>query len=364
LWSESDNEVDDSLPSPLPRLFSKSGDNSATESPTSAVVHSEAEEKEVAAVASIAAGFAAAATASPVRAGYTAAVAASPVQSLHDMSVNKLQADLHFVCTKEAKQESLPTSIVISEGLCNTFLSASVRLSSPKKPISVAISHETNTSVRKGQENPYDDACLLTLPLCTDGSKHDAIDQSMLNVENGFMNKGTNQQNLEEPETPVHNSLLNINSSFGFSVSKFQGNDTRNGTGVFLGGRLSNDATVAFGGIYPPMKGARTSSRIRLQENADDTQMERAQKLAEAKDVVSSLCTSLTKDKGLAAGTPQPSKFSLCSISDDIIISRAEKIGVPLGSSPSMVTKLVKNIKGSENTRTLIMLSKNLAENI
>jgi hypothetical protein len=176
------------------------------------------------------------------------------------------------------------------------------------------------------------------------------------------MNKGTNQQNLEEPETPVHNSLLNINSSFGFSVSKFQGNETRNGTGVFLGGRLSNDAAVAFGGISPPTKGARTSSRIRLQENADDTQMERAQKFAKAKDVVSSLCTSLTKDKGLAAGTPQPSKFSLCSISDDIIISRAEKIGVSFGSSPSMVSKLVKNIKDSDNTRTLIMLSKNLAE--
>jgi hypothetical protein len=131
-----------------------------------------------------------------------------------------------------------------------------------------------------------------------------------------------------------------------------------------LGGRLSNDAAVAFGGISPPTKGARTSSRIRLQENADDTQMERAQKLAKAKDVVSSLCTSLTKDKGLAAGTPQPSKFSLCSISDDIIISRAEKIGVSFGSSPSMVSKLVKNIKDSDNTRTLIMLSKNLDEKI
>jgi hypothetical protein len=244
LWSESDNEVDDSLPSPLSRLFSKSRDNSAPESPTTVVVHSEAE-KEVVAVASVAAGFAAAAAASPARAGYSAAIAASPVQSLHEMSVNKLQADVHFVRTKEAEQESLPASTVILE----------------------------------------------------DGLKHDAINQSMLTVENGFMNKG---------------------------------NDTRNGTGVFLGGRLSNDAAVAFGGISPPTKGARTSSRIRLQKNADDTQMERAQKLAKAKDVVSSLCTSLTKDKGLAAGTPQPSKFSLCSISDDIIISRAEKIGVSL----------------------------------
>ncbi|KAM0837823.1 hypothetical protein ACQ4PT_061373 [Festuca glaucescens] len=74
-----------------------------------------------------------------------------------------------------------------------------------------------------------------------------------------------------------------------------QGNINRCGTGVFLGGRLSNDEVVDFGGISPPVKGARSSGRIRLQENADDTQMERAQKLAKAKDVASSSCIPRSK---------------------------------------------------------------------
>ncbi|XP_051190784.2 uncharacterized protein [Lolium perenne] len=58
----------------------------------------------------------------------------------------------------------------------------------------------------------------------------------------------------------------------------------RAGTGVFLGGRLSVDEVVAYGGVSPPMVGSRSSKRILHQSNADATQMERAQQLAKAKE--------------------------------------------------------------------------------
>jgi hypothetical protein len=55
---------------------------------------------------------------------------------------------------------------------------------------------------------------------------------------------------------------------------------------------------------------------------------------------------------------------SLQSLSHDIIISRATKLGVSLGSSSTMVSNLIKNIKDNDNIRTIIMLSKNLEEKI
>ncbi|KAM0873908.1 hypothetical protein ACQ4PT_037759 [Festuca glaucescens] len=63
---------------------------------------------------------------------------------------------------------------------------------------------------------------------------------------------------------------------------------TRAGTGVFLGGRLSVDKVVDFGGISPPSVGARLSQPIKHQRDADATQMERAQNLAKAKDTPNS----------------------------------------------------------------------------
>ncbi|KAK1612226.1 hypothetical protein QYE76_035899 [Lolium multiflorum] len=64
-----------------------------------------------------------------------------------------------------------------------------------------------------------------------------------------------------------------------------QGLHGKVGTGVFLGGRCSMEDVVKFGGISPPSKDLRSSERIRVQHNADDSQMARAQQLAQAKNV-------------------------------------------------------------------------------
>jgi hypothetical protein len=87
-----------------------------------------------------------------------------------------------------------------------------------------------------------------------------------------------------------------------------------------------------------------------VQHNADDSQMARAQQLAQAKNVAH------------FSGTPTVSKFSLCAISDDTIFQRAQKLGVSLGGTSSQVTNTIANIKQVDNKRTLIMLSKNLEE--
>jgi hypothetical protein len=129
-----------------------------------------------------------------------------------------------------------------------------------------------------------------------------------------------------------------------------QGLHGKVGTGVFLGGRCSMEDVVKFGGISPPSKDLRSSERIRVQHNADDSQMARAQQLAQAKNVAH------------FSGTPTVSKFSLCAISDDTIFQRAQKLGVSLGGTSSQVTNTIANIKQVDNKRTLIMLSKNLEE--
>ncbi|KAM0823548.1 hypothetical protein ACQ4PT_070805 [Festuca glaucescens] len=111
-----------------------------------------------------------------------------------------------------------------------------------------------------------------------------------------------------------------------------QGNINRCGTGVFLGGRLSNDEVVDFGGISPPVKGARSSGRIRLQENADDTQMEQAQKLAKAKDVASSSC--IPRSKGNKPHTLQEKQ--LLSAKDKGPVSDGHTTGMcPAANKPT-----------------------------
>jgi hypothetical protein len=62
----------------------------------------------------------------------------------------------------------------------------------------------------------------------------------------------------------------------------------------------SGDDLIAFGGISPMSEEVQTSERIRVQENADVTQMERTQHLTEK------------KNKG-SSGTTSKSKFSSCS---------------------------------------------------
>jgi hypothetical protein len=131
-----------------------------------------------------------------------------------------------------------------------------------------------------------------------------------------------------------------------------RGHDDARGTGVFLGGRYSYDDLVAFGGIPENSVEVRSSDRIRLQHNADATQLERAQQLAAAKNC------------GSYAGTHPRSKFSLSSISDASFLSRTSKLGVCLGASNDEIAATILNIKQSDNERTLIMLSKNIDEKI
>jgi hypothetical protein len=112
---------------------------------------------------------------------------------------------------------------------------------------------------------------------------------------------------------------------------------TRVGTGVFLGGRLSVDKVVEFGGISPPLVGARSSQRIKHQTNADATQMERAHNLA------------MAKDSPYPSGNIKLSKYSLVSIPDDVFAHRANKMGVSLGGSPSQIHESIRKIKEADN---------------
>jgi hypothetical protein len=86
------------------------------------------------------------------------------------------------------------------------------------------------------------------------------------------------------------NVKLNTPSMLPMSVRK-------EGTRVYLGGRLSTDEVVKFGGIPAPSEDICSSERIRLQFNADATQMDRAQQLTKAKNT------------GSCSGTNSSSKY-------------------------------------------------------
>jgi hypothetical protein len=169
-----------------------------------------------------------------------------------------------------------------------------------------------------------------------------------------ILNEGTFCFNVQEQES---SGLMDVSKQPSFLskvVSSFdpieEVGGSKAGTGVYLGGRYSVDDIVAFGGISSPRLDARSSERIRLQENADDTQLERAQKLAKAKDIPS------------YSGTNMTSKFSLSSIPNDVFLQRAKILGVSLGASPSQAAKSIASIKEVDNHRTLIMIQKNLDE--
>lgn len=135
-------------------------------------------------------------------------------------------------------------------------------------------------------------------------------------------------------------------------LSGGQGPSAAAGTGVFLGGRFSVNDVVTYGGIPAASTDVRSSSRIRSQANADASQMKRAQQLAHAKDDAS------------CSGTKHPSNYSLSSFSDDAFLHRAKSLGVSLGDTPSKITAMISKIKNDDDSRTLIILQKNLEEKI
>jgi hypothetical protein len=143
---------------------------------------------------------------------------------------------------------------------------------------------------------------------------------------------------------------IDVSDTYVISPILHTQDNSRAGTGVFLGGRCSVDAVVAFGGVAPPAMGLRSSNRIMNQEDADATQMERAQNLAKAKNAPT------------FSGISPQSKFSLSSIPDDVFIQRANKLGVSMGTSSSQISNSINNIKEVDYNRTLIMIQKNLAE--
>lgn len=108
----------------------------------------------------------------------------------------------------------------------------------------------------------------------------------------------------------------------------------------------SREEIIAYGGIpEPAVLRLRSSARIQAQLNADATAMERAMDMADSRDHDS--------------GTVYTPKLSFCHIPDSIIVSRASRLGVSLGKSPTEIASSVKNLKDVEKDRSLFM-KKNL----
>jgi hypothetical protein len=120
------------------------------------------------------------------------------------------------------------------------------------------------------------------------------------------------------------------------------------GTGAFLGGVYSVKEVVAFGGIEDASaRGIQSSERIRAQPNADLSQLERAQQQASA------------RDPSHYSGTKISPHFTIDSFSDEVILSRANKLGVSLGNPNGRISESIKLLKETDVAHTLFMLKRN-----
>jgi hypothetical protein len=104
---------------------------------------------------------------------------------------------------------------------------------------------------------------------------------------------------------------------------------------------------AAFGGIPVPTLSVRASDRIRAQPNADDTQLERAMQNASFRH-------------GFTAPGKILSKPSIVSLSNEDIVAKANRLGISFGKSKNEVLKAVESIKEVEVNRTLVILKKNV----
>ncbi|KAM0827543.1 hypothetical protein ACQ4PT_068135 [Festuca glaucescens] len=158
--------------------------------------------------------------------------------------------------------------------------------------------------------------------------------------------RAVNSSLMNSPKTPAEGQV----SSLAFQTvtpAMSGGLGGVGGTGVFLGGRYSKAELIAFGGIPEPQSvGVRSSHRIRAQPNSDATQLERAQQLADARDIK------------FSTGTTTSSHFSIASIPTDVVVARAAALGVSLGDSHTKVFSSVHYMKAFDLERTLIMLKK------
>jgi hypothetical protein len=104
---------------------------------------------------------------------------------------------------------------------------------------------------------------------------------------------------------------------------------------------------AAFGGIPVPTLSVRASDRIRAQPNADDTQLEKAMQNASFRH-------------GFTAPGKILSKPSIVSLSNEDIVAKANRLGISFGKSKNEVLKAVESIKEVEVNRTLVILKKNV----
>jgi hypothetical protein len=106
----------------------------------------------------------------------------------------------------------------------------------------------------------------------------------------------------------------------------------------------TREELIAFGGISEPaFNGIRSSDRIRAQPNADVSQMERAIQLAQQRD---------------NQGKASVSKHSFTSLSNDEILSRANKLGVSFGKTSNQVADSIIMLKAVENERECTILER------
>ncbi|KAM0838716.1 hypothetical protein ACQ4PT_060784 [Festuca glaucescens] len=112
------------------------------------------------------------------------------------------------------------------------------------------------------------------------------------------------------------------------------------------------DDVAVFGGIASPsLSNVRASDRIRAQPNADATQMERAMQ-------------NVNLRQDYASPGNGKSKPSLSSLYDDDIIVKASRLGISLGKNKKEVSKAVKSIKDVDFNRTLVILKKNVEDQL
>ncbi|KAM0834650.1 hypothetical protein ACQ4PT_063452 [Festuca glaucescens] len=203
------------------------------------------------------------------------------------------------------------------------------------RKMDVAVSNKRLNVQVVGQSVTENLECSLNVNDSSSGVFPEASEKGRTQPEDGvplLSAKGINLNTNFEQHAPfhsgsgLHSSSVYHDNHFTNNVEKFgEGTDiptslygtseciSRGGTGVFLGGRLSVDEVVAFGGVSMPSREVRSSKSISQQPHADATQLERAQNLAKAKYAV------------LMPGTPKHSRFSLGSISDDDFLHRAKK---------------------------------------
>jgi hypothetical protein len=112
------------------------------------------------------------------------------------------------------------------------------------------------------------------------------------------------------------------------------------------------EQVIAFGGIPKPSDGVRSSTRLGNQIDGDMTQIDRAMKRAQM------------RDDPFSSGKQLIPKLSIVDIPESDFIHRAGSLGISLGKNDMEVSESIRGIKCLEEKRILIMLQKNVDENM